>query len=829
MNTPGHDSGRAPDHIEVHAHDHSRVYVANRDLHQTIVSVPTPVTTLRTLPRKLAYFTGRGSELHRLLQAVGPHPGQTVAIHTISGMPGVGKTALATHVAHLLSNRYPDGQLFVQLNAHTPGQRQADPANILATLLTSSGIAPRHLPDGIDARAALWRNHLATRRILLVLDDAADSAQIEPLLPANEECLVLVTSRKRLLGLDGAVPLSLECLQPDQAALLFGRLANRNPTSLEGKAIASTVRLCGYLPLAITLLAAQLAHHPLWDINTFADNFATAQDRLGELEAGDRAVTAAFRLSYKALDPHQKNLFRCLGLHPGPEIDAYATAALADISVNLARRRLNALYKDHLVDESTAGRYRLHDLLRTYARDLAVQVPARDRALATDRLLAYYQHAAEAADLYLADTARPGTPTPTPACPTVPRLTTREDALLWMRTERPNLFACVEYATTRAQPSRVIRLVAAMAAFLRREGPWPQAIALHETAIHTSNESGARLSKANAMWDLGRVQYLVGAYDAAAKLLEESHSQYSVLCSRLGEANALWDLGLLHRLTGRYDLAIKLLEKARIQYHFIGDQIAEANALRDLGRAQCMVGKYEPAIALMEKALTLYQTGGDRFGEANTLRALGRALCSIGDHDRAISLLEKARAIYKDLDNSFGEANALRGMGLAQREAKNYETAIDLAEQARSLYKTLSNQLGETNTLHDLGRAQYLVGDVDRAVTLMKQALDLYEILGNQLGKAEVLNGLGKILSDSSQPEKGIALHREALQLARKLTHPLEEAHALEGAARCAARTGSRQTALVDLQSAVEIYKRIGAAEASAAMAFHKALQIDTS
>ncbi|EFL25736.1 putative regulatory protein AfsR [Streptomyces himastatinicus ATCC 53653] len=829
MNTPEHDNDRAPAYIEVHAHDQSQVYVANRDLHQTIGSVPAPVTTLRTLPRKLANFTGRASELHRLLQDTGPHPGQTVAIHTISGMPGVGKTALVTQAAHLLANRYPDGQLFVRLNTHTPGQRRADPADVLATLLTSSGIAPQHLPDGLDARAALWRNYLATRRILLVLDDADAPAQVEPLLPANEKCLVLVTSRKRLLGLDGTVPLPLDCLQPDQAALLFGRLANRNPTALEGKAIANVVQLCGYLPLAIALLAAQLAHHPLWDINTFANNFATAQDRLGELEASDRAVAAAFHLSYNTLAPYQKNFFRRLGLHPGPEIDAYATAALADISLGLARSRLNALYRDHLIDESTAGRYRLHDLLHAYAHDLAAQDPARDRRLATDRLLTYYQRTAEAADRHLADTARPGPPPPTPTGLTVPCLDTREDALLWMRSEHPNLLACTEHATTHAQPTRVIRLVAAMAAFLRREGPWQQAIALHETAISASNECGAHLSRANAMWDLGRVQYLVGAYDAAAKLLDDSHNQYSALCSRLGEANTLWDLGLLHRLTGNYNLAINLLEKARAQYQLIGDRIGEANSMRDLGRTQCMVGKYDSAIAIMEKALALYQAGGDQFGAANTLRGLGRARYSIGEYERAIRLLEKARSIYNDLDNPFGEANALRGMGLVQREARNYETAIDLAEQARDLYQSLSNQLGEANTLQDLGRAQYLIGDADVAVTLMQQALGLYEILGNQLGKAEVLNGLGKILCESSHPQKGLALHREALQLARKLAHPLEEARALEGAARCAAHTGSRQTALVDVQGAVEIYKRISAAEASAAMAFHEALQVGVS
>ncbi|MBI0319462.1 XRE family transcriptional regulator, partial [Streptomyces javensis] len=292
---------------------------------------PAPAALHSTLPRDIAAFTGREGELHRLLRAAEDGHAPVISIHTVDGMAGVGKTALVTHAAHQLAKRYPDGHRFVDLHAHTAGQPPADPADVLATLLISIGISPQNLPDTLEDRAAMWRDRLSGSRMLLILDNAASPDQVEPLLPASQECLVLVTSRRRLIALDGAEPLPLDTLPPDQAARLFTRLARRAPTDTDHRAVIEAVRLCGHLPLAITLLASRLAHHPNWDLTTFTDEFATAQDRLGELETSDRAVAAAFDLSYQDLPPHLQHLFRHLGLHPGPDIDPYATAALTNV------------------------------------------------------------------------------------------------------------------------------------------------------------------------------------------------------------------------------------------------------------------------------------------------------------------------------------------------------------------------------------------------------------------------------------------------------------------------------------------------------------------
>ncbi|MFD5384177.1 ATP-binding protein, partial [Streptomyces sp. NPDC127074] len=466
---------------------------------------PAPAALHSTLPRDIAAFTGRDSELHRLLRAAEDGHAPVISIHTVDGMAGVGKTALVTHAAHQLAARYPDGHRFVDLHAHTAGQPPADPSDVLATLLISIGISPQNLPDTLEERAAMWRDRLAGSKMLLILDNAAGPDQVEPLLPASQECLVLVTSRRRLIALDGAEPLPLDTLPPDQAARLFTRLARRTPTDTDHTAVAEAVRLCGHLPLAITLLAGRLAHHPAWDLTTFTDEFATAQDRLSELETSNRAVAAAFDLSYQDLPPHLQHLFRHLGLHPGPDIDPYATAALTNVPLAQARRHLESLYADHLIEEPTPRRYRLHDLLSEYAHTLTTHDRADTRAQATQRLLNYYTHTAQTADHHLSATPRSHTH-PTPAPDTSPELATREHALAWMRTEYPNLLACAHHTTNHTHPTSLIPLAHAMATYAEQQGPWDQALTLHHIAANTAHHTNNRLGEANALWDLGRVR-----------------------------------------------------------------------------------------------------------------------------------------------------------------------------------------------------------------------------------------------------------------------------------------------------------------------------------
>ena len=358
-----------------------------------------PAAALRTLPRDTAAFIGRSRELDRLVAAARETTavGGVVGIHAVDGMAGIGKTAFAVHAAHQLAARFPDGQIFLRLHAHTAGQQQVGPAEALSTLLLTMGVAPDRIPPGLEERSAAWRGHLAGKKVLLVLDDAAGSEQVRPLLPGTAGCLVLVTSRRRLTALEEATPLSLDTLPPDEAAALFVRLAGRPCLQPGQRAVVEVTEMCGCLPLAIRLLAAGLRHHPAWTITGLAEELSTVRDRLAAMQAEDISVAAAFDLSYQDLTPGQQRLFRRLGLHPGADIDAYSAAALDDADLEAVRRSLGDLHDQNLIGEPARGRYRFHDLLREHARALAASDDFAETQAAIGRLLDYYLHTAVAA------------------------------------------------------------------------------------------------------------------------------------------------------------------------------------------------------------------------------------------------------------------------------------------------------------------------------------------------------------------------------------------------------------------------------------------------
>jgi hypothetical protein len=422
----------------------------------------------RTLPRDIASFTGRREELEQLAKAAAGSGG-VVGIYAIGGMAGVGKTAFAVHAGHLLAGRYPGGQVFLPLHGHTPGRAPVEAADALAGLLLTAGVAAAHIPPGLEARAALWRDRLAERRLLLIYDDAADSEQVRPLLPGSGGSLVVVTSRRRLSALEDAVAVSLDTLPPGQAAALLVRLAGRPGLSPDDPAVGEITGLCGSLPLAIGMVARQLHHHPAWTAAGRAAELAAAVDRLELMATEHLSVAAAFDLSYADLTAGQQRLFRLLGLHPGGDIDGYAAAALDGTGLRAARRGLEGLYDQCLLTEPAAGRYRMHDLIREHARALAGRIdPDRDRDQATGRLLDYYQYTAARADALITRQTRPARAAAAGAIPaSAPRLASREEALAWARAERGSLLACLDHATATSQHARVIALTAALAGLMR--------------------------------------------------------------------------------------------------------------------------------------------------------------------------------------------------------------------------------------------------------------------------------------------------------------------------------------------------------------------------
>jgi tetratricopeptide (TPR) repeat protein len=809
-----------------------------------------------SLPADTVAFTGRGGELGRITAAVKGAVGGVVTVGAIDGMPGAGKTTLAVHVAHALAGEFPDRQLFIDLHAHTPGHEPAKAEDALAGLLAAVGVDPGYLPRDINGRAAMWRDRMAGQRALLVLDNAASSGQVAPLLPGGGGCLVLVTSRRHLGDLPGAVtPILVDALPHEEAADMFTRLAPR--AAGDRDRVAEVVRLAGFLPLAVCLLARVFARHSSW---AMADLIAETRGGVLTMAAENDSVAAAFEVSYRHLHPASQRLFRLLGVHPGTVIDRYAAAALAGIEMVEAAGLLDGLHREGLVTEAGYRRYRMHDLLRRYARDLAVAAgPASDAEEALGRLLDYYQHTSALAGTHLARQARPGQGPSAPGGREIADLEEAGQALAWVRADRANLLACLDLAARTRQHSRVVALTAGLAAVLRRDGPWAEAVRCHAAAIEAARRAGDRLGEGNALTDLGDVLRLTGDYPGAARALQEAFGIYRDLDNRLGQANALTDLGFVQRLAGDYPGATAVLDEALGIYHDIGSRPGEANARAELGAVRRLTGDYPGATSLLEEALGIYSDLDDRLGQANALFHLGIVRLMTDDYPGAARVLEQALGICRDLDDRPGQANALTYLGIVRQvtgdlpgaasvlelalsichelgsrlweanaqcilgavrqQAGDHPGAAVVLEQAVSIYRELGSRLGEANALSELGAVRRLMGDFRGAAGLLEAALDIYRDLGDQPGETETLNEQGTLHRACGDLTRAAQCHQQARDLAHTTGSSRDEACALAGLGRCSMTTGHTAQAKILLQQAYEIFQRIGAAETSVVLA----------
>jgi tetratricopeptide (TPR) repeat protein len=737
---------------------------------------PSGLAVRYSLPPDATAFTGRYDELNVITTAVteAATSSRVVAIHAIGGMPGVGKTALAVHVAHRLRGRFPDQQLFIDLHAHTPGQDPARPEAALAGLLTAAGVDARYLPEDLAGRAGLWRDRMAGQRALLVLDNAASSAQVTPLLPGGEDCLVLVTSRRHLGDLPGVVvPVLLHALPPDQAQEMFLALAPRAGTTPDA-AVRELVGLAGCLPLAISLLARVYAWHPSWAL---ADLIRETKASLLTLAAEKDCVAAAFDVSYRCLARGEQEFFCRLGLHPGITTDAYAGAALAGIPLQDAARYLDRLHGEGLLIEAGYRRYGMHDLIRRYSRDHAAADPAAERDQGLEHLLDYYQHTAELAEALLARQSRsraaPGAVIARPIA--VPSLPDRARALSWARAERGNLLACLDYVTGIGHHARVASLTAAVAALLRQDGPWTDAITRHAAAVQAARHLG----------------------------------------DRIGEADALTNLGDAHHLTGDYPGATRALEEALGIYRDLGDRLGQAGALKDFGVVRYLTGDYPGGAGALEEALGIYRDLGDQLGQANALNYLGALRMHSGDHPGATEVLDEALRIYRDLGYRLGQANALNDTGVVRYLTRDYPGGAEALEEALGIYRDLGNRLGQAGALNHLGAVRRLTGDYPGAAEALEEALRIYRDLGDEGGEVEVVNQVGTLYRVRGDLDQAGACHQRALDLAREIGSPWDEANALAGLGRCARAAGDAAAAEADLRQALEIFQRIGGGEAA--------------
>jgi tetratricopeptide (TPR) repeat protein/transcriptional regulator with XRE-family HTH domain len=736
-------------------------------------TAPTAAAT-RSLPRDIGGFTGREPELARLLGTLASTAdGGVVGIHAIDGMAGIGKTTFAVHAAHRLAGRFPDGQFFLPLHGHTAGQRPVDPADALASLLLTAGVPAQQIPPGLEARAGRWRDHVAGKNILLVLDDAAGHGQVQPLLPGTAGSLVLVTSRRRLTALDDAAVISLDTLTPDEAAALLAQLAGRPELADPAGPAGEITRLCGYLPLAIGMLARQLRHHPARTGAELAAGLAAARDRLAVMRTENLSVAAAFDLSYQELTGAQRRLFGRLGLIPGPDIDAYAAAALDGTSVAAARGQLDELYDHHLITEPAPGRYQLHDLLREYARVLAAGDSGESRA-AVGRLVNYYAHVAAAASRHIATwTTAGGRLPPTSPPASAPELASSADAAGWLDAERPNLQLAVGYAAGHGMPQHAIAIAAAMGGFLRSRGYWDQAADQYRTALAAARQAG----------------------------------------DRSGQAGLLDELGLLQQLTSDYPAATATLAEAIELFGDLGDRPSQAHARNHLGLVQIDIADYPAAAANHRQALALARESGDELAEAVSLIDLGLVQWLTGGYEAALASYDEALPLTRRLGSAFDEADALCERGAAWRQIGDYPAGFADEQQALDLFRQLGDRLGQAWALDELSLLYQATGDYPAAAASSAAAIELFRDLGDRSGLAKALNSVGELSLRTSAPDEAARHCGQALAISRELGTPHEEARALEGIGRSLLGRDLAEAA-ARLRQALAIYQRIGVPDA---------------
>jgi tetratricopeptide (TPR) repeat protein/DNA-binding SARP family transcriptional activator len=784
--------------------------------------VPAPesgaASAMFSMRADISTFTGRDKELHSLLDTVlATLPGddrdaddgvRAIAIHTVDGMPGVGKTAFSVHTAHRLAHRFPDGNLFLDLRGHTPGQYPLTPGAALESLLRAAGVDPKMIPPTLEDRARLWRDRMAGKKVLLVLDDAADHEQVRPLLPGTAGNLVLITSRHRLAALDGVTSLTLDVLPPDQAIALLVRLAGRTPDQEAG--VARIVAYCGYLPLAITLAGAQLRCHPSWRAGYLADLLAVEHDRLEHLDVGDRSVRATFDMSFRHRPATQQRLFRLLGVHPGPEIDVFATAALTSNSLSAARRGLAGLHADHLVEETAPGRYRLHDLLRVYARTLATDLDPDDRRNALDRVVAYYLHTVQTANTHLpAYHTSPLSPIIT-ASAQAPCLDDLSAAQGWLAAELPTLTACVHHAAAGSNTQPAIHLATALHPFLRVSGYTEHALDVYQTALTAARDINDRAGQATALIHLGDVQDQRGEYAAATDSHTQAGDLYAAVGDRLGLAAALDNLGRVRCRRGEFTAAIDSHTRALDLYIAVGSRLGQANALTNLGRVQDYQGEYAAATDNLTRALDLYVAVGDRLGQANALTDLGRLQRLRGEFPAAIDSYTRALDLYATVGDRLGLATALTNLGTVQHQRGEYAAAADNLTRALNLYTAVGSRLGQAGALSNLGTVQHQRGEYAAATDTLTRALDLYTALGERLGQANTLTFLGHVQDQQGEFPAAIDSHTRALDLYTALGSRLGQANALTNLGRVQHQRGEYAAATDNHTHALDLFTSTG-------------------
>jgi len=768
------------------------------------------------LPADVADFTGRSQHLEQLDRLLELGTVTTaVVISAIAGTAGVGKTALAVHWAHQVRDRFGDGQLYINLRGYapTPPMRSID---ALAGFLHALGVPAEQVPVDPDEAAALFRTLLADKRMLLLLDNARSADQVRPLLPGSPGCLVVVTSRDRLSGLvakEGARGLSLDVLPPGEAVGLLTRLLDEERVAAEPQAAVELAWVCGLLPLALRIAAANLAGQPGQPIAGYVARLCQG-DRLEELIAdGDpqTAMQAAFDCSYATLEPGPQRLFRLLGLVPGPTFTPPAAAALAAIPVAQAARLLERLAGAHLIEPRAPGRFGFHDLLRLYAYQRVQDEDGESqRQGATSRLYSWYLHTADGAvGLLYPELLRLPRPRPAGGLPAV-RFDDNVGALAWLDAERANLVAAVQHAAEQGPRPLAWLLADALRAYLwgrRQMADW---LAVAHAGLAGAADAGDLQARAAAQRNLGMAYQCLGDYTQAT-----THYTGALALARQagwmeGEAACLDDFGLLYTELGQPQQAVDHFSQSWLRSREIGFKGGQAIALSNLAAVYRELGQPERATDHLVQALALYRELGSQDGQAAVLAVLGEAYRDLGQLERARAHLSEALTVGRDLGDRYGEASHLCALAAVQRDAGDYGQALEVAQAAEILARDIREPRVLADALNRQGSIHLRQSWSKQAVDHHQQALDLARATGVRYPEIEALLGLAGACQHQGEDTQTIRYARLALTLASQAGYRILEGQALTILAAAHLTQGHHDQAVEHAHQALAIHRQTG-------------------
>jgi tetratricopeptide (TPR) repeat protein len=778
-----------------------------------------PVGALRQLPADLATFTGREADLARLERAVeGRAEGgaRTVTILAIEGMGGTGKTQLAVHAAHRLvaAGRYTDVQLFVNLRGFDAEQDPADPLEVLGAFLQALEVPIQRIPPGLDERAAVFRDRINGRRALVVLDNAAGMAQVRSLIPGGPDNLVLITSRRSIGDLDGAVPHRLGLFTPAEAQALLSRIAGVERVAAEPAAAARIGRLCGHLPLAVALVAARLRSRPAWRLSDLVKDLHQAG--LKGLRTGGRDVSTILGLSYDCLPQPARTAFRLLSLHPGEDLSVGAAAALTGLSSVDAQEVLEMLLDEHLLQQAVIDRYQFHDLVRLHGRHLASEDPESSRSAALVRLLDHYRQAVSAAmDLLIPyeRARRPAIPASSDVEPVV--FHDAADAEAWLHGELANVVQAVDVTADGSVSEQVGDISTILARYLEVRGLHRAALVLHHRAAEATDGEPASDRQADIARSLGGTYWQLGRFQEATEYYERALIRYRASENLVGMAATSGNLGMLAAHQGRSLPALNHFRRAQSLFAQAGDLVGESRALSCLGNAHRRRGRYTESIECFDRAIDLVRLTAAHSDAAGTALAnRGVTRTRQGDYARARQDLLEALAVLREGGHDALGNELLTDLGILQIRLNQPEEALASLTQSLNNSRDNGHQAAEGWALLGLSELHYTSRRPTEALAVARDALTLAEAIGEYAIKVHAHNHLGRAETALGRLQSAAEHHRTASGLTRAIGDVYQRAKALDGLADIYRRRSEPELAAHYGQLALRAYRRLGVPEA---------------